>query len=51
MMVYEKRLLNKIEIQSLKFQALRDTSIQTFQAETEQFMRLSVWNIKNPKLN
>ena len=31
MMFYEKCLLNKREIQSLKTQALRDTSIQTLQ--------------------
>lgn len=32
MMVYEKCLLNKIEIQGWKFQALGDIGIQTFQS-------------------
>ena len=50
MMVYEKCLLNKIGIQSLKFQALRDTSIQTFQSRNWTVHKAVSKEYKEPQI-
>lgn len=50
MMVYEKCLLNKIGIQSLEFQALRDTSIQTFQSRNWTVHKAVSKEYKEPQI-